>query len=402
MLSRGIFSGGGLCGIVGTDAAQWDTAGARAIGAAFAQLASPAGDAIVLGHDMRPSSAEIARAVAEGALSRGADVVDLGLCSTDQVAYSSGVLEVPAVMVTGGHQGPDHNGLLLWQSGAVRVDDTFLSRLAALAERRQAASPGVLGSITTDETLLDFASHLRSLIDPEALEDLHVVVDAGNGMAALSAPVVLGDGPLPGLGLQLEMLNQVLDGTFPQHDPNPARPASLVQAAARVRTGGAHLGLVFDGDGDRCAVLDETGALVPDEAVLEIVGADPSADLFGAPSGLLTALRLMECLGLSDEPLSALVARCARSSTSGEIDLSVRDADAALRAVGEAFEHHHVQASHDLGLSLSGQAGSRGGWQAELRPGDAPDGLRLTVEAADRAVMEAVRDDLCSILAAVA
>lgn len=134
MLSRGIFSGGGLCGIVGTDAAQWDTAGARAIGAAFVHLVGLSGQALVMGHDMRPTSADLARAVAEGALSQGADVVDLGLCSTDQLVYSSAVLEVPGVMITGGHLGAAVNGILLWQAGAVPVDEAFLDRLAARAE----------------------------------------------------------------------------------------------------------------------------------------------------------------------------------------------------------------------------------------------------------------------------
>ncbi|WP_094764409.1 hypothetical protein [Luteococcus japonicus] len=401
MLSRGIFSGGGLCGIVGTDAAQWDTAGARAIGAAFVHLVGLSGQALVMGHDMRPTSADLARAVAEGALSQGADVVDLGLCSTDQLVYSSAVLEVPGVMITGGHLGAAVNGILLWQAGAVPVDEAFLDRLAARAEefeRSPRPKVGVLGSITADETLTDYATHLRAQVDADALAGLHVVVDAGNGMVALDAPAVLGE---ENLGLHLELLNRVLDGTFPQHGPNPSQPASLVQAAARVRTSGADLGLVFDGDGDRCAVLDEAGVLVPDDAVTQIVGGSRPGDLFGTHGGMLTALRLMECLGISGEPLSALVSRCAHSATSGEINLAVGDADAALRAVGEAFEHHRVQSDCGDGLTLSGEAGARGEWSASLRPDDGQ-GLRLVVEAADRAVMEAVRDDLCSILAAVA
>jgi phosphomannomutase len=247
----------------------------RALGAAFADEVGT--DApIVIGHDMRPSSPALAAAAADGATARGADVISLGLCSTDGSYFASGSLDAPAMMFTASHNPAAYNGIKFSRAGARGVSlDTGLAAIRDSAQRYlERGVPPVArrGSRSERDILADYAAHLRSLVDLSRMRPLKVVVDAANGMGGLTVPAVLGDAA--GLGtLPIEVVPMYfeLDGTFPNHEANPLDPKNLVDLQAAVVEHGADLGLAFDGDADRCFVVDERGGAVSPSAVAAIV-----------------------------------------------------------------------------------------------------------------------------------
>jgi len=263
---------------------QWDESLARAFGAAFVQVTGAT--AIVVGHDMRPSSPGLSQAFAEGAAGYGADVTRIGLCSTDQLYFASGKLDLPGAMFTASHNPAQYNGIKLCRAGAAPVgQDTGLADIRALVEswtteaadgsrtveippRPDAApdadaQPGTIGST---DLLQAYADHLRSLVDLSGSRPLTVVVDAGNGMGGHTVPTVLA-----GLPLRLVPMYFELDGTFPNHEANPLDPKNLVDLQAKVRETGADIGLAFDGDADRCFVVDERGEPVSPSAITALV-----------------------------------------------------------------------------------------------------------------------------------
>jgi phosphomannomutase len=225
---------------------------------------------------MRDSSPGFAAAFARGATRRGADVVAIGLCSTDESYFASGSLDAPAAMFTASHNPATYNGIKFSRAGAQGISlDTGLAairdRAADYLEQGIADAP-VTGSITTADVLADYASHLRSLVDLGGIRPLKIVVDAGNGMGGLTVPAVLGEAVgLPLLPLEIIPLYFELDGTFPNHEANPLEPANLVDLQRAVVEHGADLGLAFDGDADRCFVVDEQGSAVSPSAVAAIV-----------------------------------------------------------------------------------------------------------------------------------
>ncbi|WP_042372308.1 phosphomannomutase/phosphoglucomutase [Streptacidiphilus neutrinimicus] len=252
---------------------QWDTDLARAFGAAFVQVIGA--DAIVVGHDMRPSSPGLARAFAEGAASRGADVVEIGLCSTDQLYFASGKLDLPGAMFTASHNPAQYNGIKLCRKGAAPVGEaTGLVEIRELTqswinEDDSVTIPAVdvaEGKITQQDELQAYADHLRGLVDLTSIRPLKVAVDAGNGMGGHTVPTVLG-----GLPLEIVPMYFELDGTFPNHEANPLDPKNLVDLQAKVREVGADVGLAFDGDADRCFVVDENGDPVNPSAITALV-----------------------------------------------------------------------------------------------------------------------------------
>lgn len=216
---------------------QWDASLAELFGAAFVQVT--AADAIVIGHDMRPTSPELAGAFARGAAARGADVTLIGLCSTDQLYYASGALGLPGAMFTASHNPARYNGIKMCRAGAAPVgQDTGLAEIRTLVEQwsdgaPQPAPATAPGTITERDTLTDYAAHLLGLVDLTAIRPLKVVVDAGNGMGGHTVPTVFG-----GLPLDLVPMYFELDGTFPNHEANPStrrtsstsRPASSPRA----------------------------------------------------------------------------------------------------------------------------------------------------------------------------
>ncbi|CAM5405120.1 Phosphomannomutase OS=Streptomyces albaduncus OX=68172 GN=FHS32_006215 PE=3 SV=1 [Streptomyces griseoloalbus] len=250
---------------------QWDEPLAELFGAAFVRVT--AATAVVTGHDMRPSSPGLSAAFARGAAGQGADVTEIGLCSTDQLYYASGALDLPGAMFTASHNPARYNGIKLCRAGAAPVgQDTGLADIRALVEEwttTGAPEPAAAtGTVTRRDTLEDYAAHLRSLVDVTGIRPLKVVVDAGNGMGGHTVPTVLAGLPLTVVPLYFE-----LDGTFPNHEANPLDPANLVDLQKRVREEGADLGLAFDGDADRCFVVDERGEPVSPSAVTALVAS---------------------------------------------------------------------------------------------------------------------------------
>ncbi|MEU2227116.1 phosphomannomutase/phosphoglucomutase [Streptomyces sp. NPDC018347] len=432
---------------------QWDGELAALFGAAFADVTGAA--AIVVGHDMRPSSPALSRAFARGAADRGVDVTEIGLCSTDQLYYASGALDLPGAMFTASHNPARYNGIKLCRAGAAPVgQDTGLARIRELAERWLAeGAPRPVdrpGTLTSRETLEDYAAYLRSLVDLSSIRPLKVVVDAGNGMGGHTVPSVF-----DGLPLTLVPMYFELDGTFPNHEANPLDPANLVDLQKRVPAEGADLGIAFDGDADRCFVVDENGDPVSPSAITALVaarelarnggtgtvihnlitsrtvpevvrehggtpartrvghsfikaemartgaifGGEHSAhyyfkDFWNADTGMLAALHVLAALGGQEGPLSALVAQYDRYTGSGEINSTVADQAARLAAIRAAYEGRPDVTLDDLdGLTVAAAD-----WWFNVRPSNTEPLLRLNAEAEDEATMAKIRDEALAII----
>ncbi len=249
---------------------EWDEDVARRLGAAFAELMRSESGAgvIVTAYDMRDSSVPLSRAFAEGALSRGVDVIEAGLGSTDLLYFAAGSLDVPGAMFTASHNPAQYNGIKLCRAGAAPVgQESGLATIRDWAERdAYERIPDRTGEVTQRDLLAGYATHLRSLVDLSGIRSLKVVVDAGNGMGGHTVPVVLDGLPLDVVPLYFE-----LDGTFPNHEANPLDPANLVDLQAAVVREGADIGLAFDGDADRVFVVDERGEPVSPSAITALV-----------------------------------------------------------------------------------------------------------------------------------
>lgn len=433
---------------------QWDEPLAELFGAAFAEVT--AAEAIVVGHDMRPSSPALSRAFARGAAALGVDVTEIGLCSTDELYYASGALDLPGAMFTASHNPARYNGIKMCREGAAPVgQDTGLAEIRALVERwseegapRPAAAPG---TITQRDVLGDYAAHLRSLVDLSGVRPLKVVVDAGNGMGGHTVPTVF-----EGLPLELDAMYFELDGTFPNHEANPLDPKNIVDLQRRVREVGADIGLAFDGDADRCFVVDENGAPVSPSAITALVaarelaktpggtvihnlitswsvpevvkenggrpvrtrvghsfikaemakhgaifGGEHSAhyyfrDFWNADTGMLAAMHVLAALGGAPGPLSGLVARYDRYAGSGEINSTVDDQAERTSAVRAAYEGRPDTELDELdGLTVTTPD-----WWFNLRPSNTEPLLRLNVEARDAETAARVRDEVLAIVRA--
>ncbi len=247
-----------------------------AFGAAFVDEIAAAGQEVVVGHDMRDSSPGFAAAFARGAMARGADIVAIGLCSTDESYFASGSFNAPAAMFTASHNPATYNGIKLSRAGARGI--SMDTGLAAIRDRASAYLAGGIVEVATPgayrevDLLADYAAHLRGLVDLTGIRPLRVVVDAGNGMGGLTVPAVLGTAAgLPALPIDIIPLYFDLDGTFPNHEANPLEPANLVDLERAVIEHEADLGLAFDGDADRCFVIDERGEPMNPSAVAAVV-----------------------------------------------------------------------------------------------------------------------------------
>ncbi|MCJ0699733.1 phosphomannomutase/phosphoglucomutase [Frigoribacterium sp. CFBP9039] len=265
----------------------------EAFGAAFADEIEAAGSELVVGHDMRDSSPAFAAAFARGARARGADVVALGLCSTDESYFASGSLSAPAAMFTASHNPASYNGIKMSRAGAQGI--SLDTGLASIRDRASSYLDGGIeavaepGGIREYDALGDYAAYLRRLVDLSTIRPIKVVVDAGNGMGGLTVPAVLGTAAgLAELPIEIVPMYFELDGTFPNHEANPLEPANLVDLQKAVVEHGADLGLAFDGDADRCFVVDENGDAVTPSAVAAIVAVreiarvralEPDADI---------------------------------------------------------------------------------------------------------------------------
>lgn len=404
------------------------------VGAAFARLVRADSTRVVIGHDMRESSPALAAAFASGVTAQGLDVVRIGLASTDQLYFASGLLDCPGAMFTASHNPAAYNGIKLCRAGAKPVGrDTGLATISDEVVAGVPAFDGPAGSVTDQDVLADYGTFLRSLVDVSALRPLRVAVDAGNGMAGHTAPEVLGQiGSLTVLPLYFE-----LDGSFPNHEANPLDPANLVDLQRFVIESNADIGLAFDGDADRCFVVDERGQavspssvtalvaarelgreigatvihnLITSRAVPELVierggtpvrsrvghsyikalmaetgaifGGEHSAhyyfrDFWGADSGMLAALHVLSALGGQDRPLSDLAADYQRYEPSGEINFTVHDAPACVERVLAMFGTGIQSIDHLDGVTVDLGEGS---W-FNLRTSNTEPLLRLNVEA---------------------
>ncbi len=248
----------------------------EATGAAFVDVLELAGQTVLVGGDMRPSSPEFSKAFAAGVTARGADVVLLDLISTDELYYACGSFNAAGVTFTASHNPAQYNGIKMAKAGAIPVSsETGLKEIQARAEHylTEGTIPAVEkpGSISVRDVLRDYSEYLRSLVDLTDSRPLKVVVDAGNGMAGMTTPAVLGDKLLPKLPFEIVPLYFELDGSFPNHPANPLEPENLRDLQAAVVEHGADIGLAFDGDADRCFVIDEKGDPVSPSAITAMV-----------------------------------------------------------------------------------------------------------------------------------
>jgi phosphomannomutase len=248
----------------------------EAVGAAFVDILALEGRTVLVGGDMRPSSPEFSKAFANGAATRGANVQLLDLISTDELYYACGALNAAGATFTASHNPAAYNGIKMAKAGAVPISsETGLKEIQALAE--EYLTTGAIpvapqrGQIGVLDVLKDYSKYLRGLVDLTHSRPLKVVVDAGNGMAGLTTPAVLGDSLLPKLPLEIVPLYFELDGSFPNHPANPLEPENLRDLQAAVIEHSADIGLAFDGDADRCFVIDEKGEPVSPSAITGMV-----------------------------------------------------------------------------------------------------------------------------------
>jgi phosphomannomutase len=319
-----------------------------ALGAGFVDELGAAGAEIVVGHDMRDSSPSFAQAFAKGATARGGDVLLIGLCSTDETYFASGSLGAPAVMFTASHNPATYNGLKFSRAGAQGISlDTGLAAIrdraiGFLADGIAPVEPA--GEVRERDVLADYAGYLRQLVDLSGIRPLRVVVDAGNGMGGMTVPAVLGTAAgLPELPIEIIPLYFELDGTFPNHEANPLEPANLVDLQKAVLEHGADLGLAFDGDADRCFVVDEKGQAVTPSAVAAIVALrEISRVTAQSPDDEVTVLHNLITSRIVPETIEAAGATAVRTRVGHSL---IKDQMAATGAVfgGEHSAHYYFR-----------------------------------------------------------
>lgn len=419
----------------------------NALGSAFAEFVSS--EKIIIGHDMRESSPEFAAAFAAGVNANQKKVVLLGLCSTDQTYFASGSLHLPAVMFTASHNPASYNGIKFSDAGAQGISyDTGLSRIKDLAERfLENPLPELPSDIEEYDSLADYADYLRKLVSIPK-NSLRVVVDAANGMGGHTVPQALA-------GLDIEEMFFELDGSFPNHEANPLDPKNLVDLQRQVLASKADLGIAFDGDADRCFIVDENSEPVNPSAIASIVakrevervggtptvlhnlltsrffaeylqqlgaktvrtkvghslikdemrstgavfGGEHSAhyyfrDFWGADNGMLAAMHVLAELAETGKTMSELAADLNPYFLSGEINSKVDDVEQTTQRVIDGFSEANVERFDGVTLNHDGQDW----WWLNLRPSNTEPLLRLNVEARTEQMMNQVRDKALSLI----
>ncbi|MEH6821525.1 MAG: phosphomannomutase/phosphoglucomutase [Dietzia psychralcaliphila] len=440
-------------GVVGE---QIDEDFVREVGASFARLMRSEGaETVVVGHDMRDSSPALSQAFGDGVTAQGLDVVTIGLASTDQLYYASGLIDCPGAMFTASHNPARYNGIKLCRAGAKPVgQESGLGEISDGLVEGVPAYDGTPGTVSERDVLGGYGAYLRELVDLSGIRQLKVAVDAGNGMGGHTVPAVLS-----GLPLEIVPLYFELDGNFPNHEANPLEPANLVDLQALVRESGADIGLAFDGDADRCFVVDERGEpvapsaitalvagreldkepgasiiynLITSRAVPELVeekggvavrtrvghsfikaqmadtgaifGGEHSAhyyfrDFWGADSGMLAAMHTLAALGEQNSPLSEVMAEYTRYAASGEINSTLDSAEeqvARMEQVIEAFSGRAASVDRLDGVTVDLGDGA---W-FNLRASNTEPLLRLNAEAPTREDVAAVVDEVLAIVRA--
>jgi len=436
-------------GVVGEDI---DENFVRDTGAAFAAILREEGEnTVAVGHDMRPSSPSLARAFAEGVTSQGLNVTLLGLTSTDELYYAAGSLECAGAMFTASHNPAKYNGIKLCRAGAVPVgQETGLGKIKQMLIEGTPEYTGTEGAIAEQEILAGYADFLRKLVPLEDSKPLVVAVDAANGMGGHTVPAVF-----DGLPFEVRDLYFELDGTFPNHEANPLDPKNLVDLQKFTVEQKADIGLAFDGDADRCFVVDEKGQPVSPSAICALVagryldkfpgatiihnlitsktvpelikekggtpvrtrvghsfikaqmaehkaafGGEHSAhyyfqEFWNADSGMLAAMHVLAALGQSDKPLSELMAEYSRYEASGEINSTVEDQKAATQAVLDelADKIESVDELDGVTVELKGTEA----W-FNVRASNTEPLLRLNVEAKTADEVQAIVDEVLAII----
>lgn len=436
-------------GVVGEDI---DEHFVRDTGAAFAAILREEGEnTVAVGHDMRPSSPSLARAFAEGVTARGLNVTLLGLTSTDELYYAAGSLECAGAMFTASHNPAKYNGIKLCRAGAVPVgQETGLGQIKQMLIEGTPEYTGTEGAIAEQEILAGYADFLRKLVPLEDSKPLVVAVDAANGMGGHTVPAVF-----DGLPFEVRDLYFELDGTFPNHEANPLDPKNLVDLQKFTVEQKADIGLAFDGDADRCFVVDEKGQPVSPSAICALVagryldkfpgatiihnlitsktvpelikekggtpvrtrvghsfikaqmaehkaafGGEHSAhyyfqEFWNADSGMLAAMHVLAALGQSDKPLSELMAEYSRYEASGEINSTVEDQKAATQAVLDelADKIESVDELDGVTVELKGTEA----W-FNVRASNTEPLLRLNVEAKTADEVQAIVDEVLAII----
>ncbi|WP_378733563.1 phosphomannomutase/phosphoglucomutase [Nocardia brasiliensis] len=436
-------------GVVGE---QLDAEFIRDIGASFARLMRAEGaERTVIGHDMRESSPGLSEAFADGVLAQGLDVVHIGLASTDQLYFASGSLNCPGAMFTASHNPARYNGIKMCRAKAIPVgQDTGLATIKSEVAEGVPGYDGPRGTETRIDLLADYAAFLRDLVDLGEVRPLTIAVDAGNGMGGHTVPAVFDALPR----VTIVPLYFELDGSFPNHEANPLDPKNLVDLQDLVVKSGADIGLAFDGDADRCFVVDEKGDpvspsaitalvaerelakepggviihnLITSKAVPELVtalggtpvrtrvghsfikqqmastgavfGGEHSAhyyfrDFWGADSGMLAALHVLAALGEKDRPVSELMAAYETYAASGEINSTVADAQERTMAVLEAFGDRTISVDRLDGVTVQLADDA---W-FNLRASNTEPLLRLNVEARSPEEVDALVTQILSIV----
>jgi phosphomannomutase len=430
---------------------EMDVDFAFATGVAFArflQLEREPGT-IVIGEDMRPSSPSLADAFSAGATSLGMDVIRIGLASTDMLYFASGKLGFPGAMFTASHNPAEYNGIKLCLSSARPIGKE--SGLVTIEKFVREGSPIAFQSVGVEkhrDMLEEYVDHLLTLVDIKSIRPLKIIVDAGNGMAGHTAPAIFAR-----LNCEVIPMYFELDGSFPNHEANPLDETTLTDLKKAMIDQKADLGLAFDGDADRCFLVDEQGVavnpsaltsliahrelikrpgssiiynLISSRAVQEVISENggvglrsrvghsyikkmmaESGAIFGgehsghfyfkefwrADSGALAALHAIAALGECDKTMSALLAPYNRYVISGEINSKVADTKAATESVEKSYSSGQVTIDHLDGLTVNGDS-----WWFNLRPSNTEPLLRLNVEASTQAQMETVRDAVLALI----
>jgi phosphomannomutase len=429
----------------GTVPDQLDADVARRIGAAFAAwLDAPR---IAVGRDCRLSSPELAAALTEGAISRGTDVVDLGLTSTDLVYFASGALDVPAVSITASHNPPNYNGFKFCRAGAAPVgEDTGLREIRALAERDQYPPARSRGRVERRDMLERYVEHVLTFVDAQAMAPFRVVTDTANGMGGLVVPPVM-----ERLPVKLVMLYPELDGTFPNHPADPIDPANQADLRRAVVEHRADVGMAFDGDADRVFLVDEHaegvgGSLVTALVAKAMLEREPGATIvynlicswvvpevireyggtpvrtrvghsfikqvmaetgaiFGgehsghyyfrenyrADSGLVAGMVVLGEMSKTGLPLSKLLAPFRRYHDSGEINTPVEDQAAKIQELAARYADGRQD-------RLDGLTVEYDDWWFNVRPSNTEPLLRLNVEARTRELLEEKTAELLAVI----
>jgi phosphomannomutase len=431
---------------------QLDEDVARDIGRAFVNHLGLSGSTVVVARDMRLSGEALEKAFIEGVTGAGADVLDLGLVSTDALYFAVGHLEEPGgAMITASHNPRDYNGFKLCKEDAIALSgESGIGQIRDLITSGKLPAPAEYpGSVEESDIAEDYAKHCLKFIDSEGLRRLKIVVDAGNGMAGKMLPPIFERLPFDYVPMYFE-----LDGSFPNHPPNPIEPENMEELQERVVGEGADFGVAFDGDADRCFVVDERGVTISGDLLATLVAKnvlekEPGAtilysavcskafpelvereggkairtkaghsiikpqmrannaafggehsghfyfrDNYFADSGIIAMLTVAELVARQEGPLSELLVPIDPYVRSGEINSEVGDQEEVL----ERIEEHYAQRDAPKIDHLDGLTVDYGDWWFNLRPSNTEPLLRLNVEARDRETMERERDELLGLI----